>query len=153
MNLETQLAQLEGSQILRKSPEDDLAYLFKHALTQETAYQSLLLKTRREIHLRVAQCYEELYPEQLDKNAALLASHYAEAGDLARALHYEIRAAEGAARVYANSEAIEHYGHAIELARKTGAGGELARLYLRRGRELELGRRYEDALTTYRELE
>src|SRR5919201_4991842 len=117
MDLEAQLAQLEVSQILRKSSEPEPAYLFKHTLTQETAYQSLLLRRRREIHRRVAQAVEQLYPDRLDEFAALLAQHYAEAEDEAKTYEYSIRAAEAAARVYANDEAVEHYTRALDIAK------------------------------------
>ena len=104
MNLDVQLAQLEETQILRRLVEPDLAYVFKHALTQETAYSSLTLKTRRSLHLRVARCYEQLFADQLDQYAPLLAQHYAEAGDDAQTLKYATRAGDAAGRVYANAD-------------------------------------------------
>src|SRR5919202_2943793 len=109
MNLDTELAQLEDAQLVRRAAEEELAYLFKHALTQETAYESLLHKRRRELHLQVAQVIEQLYPKQLDEYAARLAQHYAEAGDDAKTLEYATRAGDIAARVYANAEAIAQY--------------------------------------------
>jgi predicted ATPase len=48
--LDTALTQLENAQLVRRLAEEELAYLFKHALTHETAYESLLHKKRREIH-------------------------------------------------------------------------------------------------------
>ncbi len=112
-NLTAQLEQLENAQLVRRLPEEDLAYLFKHALTQESAYGSLLLKKRREIHCRVAEAYEQLYPERLDDLASLLAYHYAEAGDDAKTVEYAIRAGDYASRVYAWVEARSHYAHAL----------------------------------------
>ncbi len=63
-SLPTQLAQLESAQFVRRLADEEFAYLFKHTLTQEVAYQSLLLKTRREIHREVAAAYERLDADQ-----------------------------------------------------------------------------------------
>ncbi len=49
-SLPAQLAQLENAQLVRRLADEDLAYVFKHTLTQETAYESLLVKKRRAIH-------------------------------------------------------------------------------------------------------
>ncbi len=122
MNLDAQLVQLENAQLVRRLVEEDpssgsgqgLAYLFKHALTQEAAYQSLLLKARREIHRQVAEAYEQLYPNQLDEYAALLTQHYAEAGDDAKMLDYATRAGDVAARHFANAEARLYYDDALQ---------------------------------------
>jgi tetratricopeptide (TPR) repeat protein len=124
-SLETQLAQLESAQLVRRLAEEDpstvlrraqddssgqgLVYLFKHALTQEAAYQSLLLKTRREMHRRIAEVIERLYAGDLDENAALLVRHYAEAGDYAKVVEYAARAGAAAAKVYAHAEARAYF--------------------------------------------
>ncbi|MGE5265425.1 MAG: hypothetical protein ACM3S0_18755, partial [Acidobacteriota bacterium] len=82
MDLITQLSQLESAQLVRRIGDEEDAYIFKHALTQDTAYQSLLLKRRREIHRLVAHAYEAQYGDRcLDDYAGILAQHYAEAGD------------------------------------------------------------------------
>ena len=114
--LEQSLSQLESAQLVRRSTERELTFLFKHALTHEAAYETLLLRTRRNLHLRVAQAYEELYSDQLDEYAALLARHYGEAGQVRKTLDYSRRAGDVAARVNANVIASAHYGRAIEMA-------------------------------------
>ena len=109
----------------------DRTYVFKHALTQEAAYHSLLHKTRREIHERVAKTYESLYPNRLDEYAALLARHYELAGDAQRAVEYLTRAGERARRVSAFAEA----DGAFERAYRLLPGGDKirqARLLVRR---------------------
>jgi tetratricopeptide (TPR) repeat protein len=155
LDLEGQLAQLENAQLVHRLTEAELTYLFKHTLTQETAYESLLLKKRREIHLRVARLYEELYPGRLDEFAALLAQHYGEAGEDAKTLEYETRAGDVAARRYANAEAYAAYSHALQIAlRESAAGCSPAQdLYLKRGRVLELSGKYTEALANYDEME
>lgn len=154
-DLDGQLTQLEKSDLVRRLSESELAYLFKHTLTQETAYESLLLKTRREIHLKVAQSYEKFYGDRLDEFAALLAQHYGEAQEDEKTLEYEIRAGDVAARQYANAEAVMHYSGAIELAqRDIGSGRPLLReLYLKRGRAHELSGKYLEAIANYQEME
>ncbi len=116
--LTEQLKQLENAELVRSLPDDDRAFLFKHALTHESAYESLLLKERRAIHRHVAEAYEALYPDRLDENAALLAQHYAAAGDDTRTFSYAVRAGDAAGSVFAYPEADGHYAVALDaLAR------------------------------------
>lgn len=114
MNLESQLAQLEIAQLVRHVIEDEPAFVFKHALTQEAAYDSLLLKSRREMHRHVAETYEQIHAPELDEFAALIAHHFAKAGDDAKAFEYATRAGDVAARVYAYPEARAQYALALE---------------------------------------
>jgi tetratricopeptide (TPR) repeat protein len=104
--LAVQLAQLENAQLVRRAADEEMAYLFKHALTQEAAYETLLVKKRREIHRRVAETYEQVYPDELDKYAPLLAHQYGEAGNDVKAVKYAILAGDLAARLYALPEAV-----------------------------------------------
>ena len=156
MNLITQLAQLETAQLVRRVEDAESAFQFKHTLTQETVYQSLLRAKRREVHAQVARAYEEAYADRLDEYAPLLAQHYDEAGDAAKTLEYAARAGDAAARIYANAEALEYYSRAIDMlkreARPQGASQEKG-LYLKRGRVLELLGRIDDALANYREMQ
>jgi predicted ATPase len=156
--LDAHLAHLETAQLVRRAEDIDPAYLFKHTLTQETVYESLLRSTRREIHARVAQTYEELYVDRLDEYAAPLAQHYAEAGDKVKTLEYSMRAGDVAARVYANIEAIMHYTRAIEIARRgvetpQSNDASLQELYLKRGRTFEHCGQHSQALANYQEME
>ncbi len=161
MNLDRSLAQLENSQLIRRAEDLDVAYAFKHTLSQETAYASLLVKKRREVHRQVAQSIERLYADHLDDQAALLAQHYAEAGDDAKTLEYATRAGDAAARIYANVEAVANYSLALDVAKKQAgaqqAGAQqrapLQDLYLKRGRALELLSRFDDAARNYDEME
>ena len=59
-DLRTQLDQLENMQLVRRLPDEELTYLFKHALTQDTVYASLLLRTRRELRRLQAETRKEL---------------------------------------------------------------------------------------------
>lgn len=155
MTLDANLAHLEGSQLIRRAGDAELAYLFKHTLSQETAYGSLLVKRRRQVHLKVAQTMESLYADSIDEYAALLARHYAEAGDDEKTLEYAARAGEVASRTYANAEAIANFSLGLEAAKRLGtsARSSLENLYLRRGRALELSGRHQEALASYEEME
>jgi predicted ATPase len=114
-------------------------YAFHHSLTQEATYGTILLKGRRELHLRVGEILEELYADRIEEFAPLLARHFQEAGDDERTLAYATVAGDSAARLYANVEAVTHYTRAIEAAHRLGIDDEtLSQLSLSRGRALEL---------------
>ena len=59
-------------------------YIFKHALTQEVAYKTLLLERRKQLHESAAAAIEALYPERLDDHLNQLAHHYSQSGNVAR---------------------------------------------------------------------
>lgn len=153
--VEKQLDKLEAAQLLRRTKEIDPAYIFKHALTQETAYATLLKQSRRKIHLYVAESIEQMFADQLDEYSPLLAQHYAEAGNDVKALEFSMRAGGVAARVHANVEALTHYTRALNLARRdSGAGSQLlCDLLQRRGRVLELASQFKAALDYYEEMQ
>jgi predicted ATPase len=90
-------------------------YLFKHALIQEAAYQSLLKSTRQQYHQRVAQVLEAQFPDTAETQPELLAQHYAEAGLLAQALPYWQQAGQRALQRSAHLEATHHLTRGIEV--------------------------------------
>ena len=90
-------------------------YLFKHALIQDTAYQSLLKSTRQQYHQQIAQVLEERFPETKETQPELLAHHYTEAGLIEQAIPYWQRAGERATQRSANVEAIAHLTKGLEL--------------------------------------
>ncbi|MDE3090292.1 MAG: hypothetical protein KGJ80_13000 [Chloroflexota bacterium] len=112
VNLETQLAQLETAQLVRRIGEEEAMCMFRHALTQDAAYHSLLVKQRREIHRHVAQAYEELYASRLDDFATVLGQHFALADERDKAVRYLRQAAQIQMTRYAYAEAT----HDLELA-------------------------------------
>ena len=93
--------------LYEKPGADEPAVIFKHALTQDVAYDSLLARTRRELHLRTAEALVGLYGDR-DDLAATFAYHYARTDLVDEAVRWLTRAADGAARVYANAEAVLH---------------------------------------------
>jgi tetratricopeptide (TPR) repeat protein len=149
-----QLSTLETADLIRLAQrKPELAYLFRHVLIQDAAYHSLLKADRRVLHQLIGETLEQLYPVQLDELAPMLAQHFDAAGDETRALTYFTRAGDEAMRVYANTEAAQHYARAINLAKVLEPSQGLQHLYLRRGRALELLSRYEDALAHYADME
>jgi TOMM system kinase/cyclase fusion protein len=90
-------------------------YIFKHALIQDAAYQSLLKSTRQQYHQRIAQVLAERFPETAATQPELLAHHYTEAGLLEEAITHWQRAAERANERAANAEAIGHLTKGLKL--------------------------------------
>jgi predicted ATPase len=83
-------------------------YMFKHALIQDAAYQSLLRSTRQQYHRRIAQVLAEQLPETAETQPELLAHHYTEAGLSEQAVHYWQQAGQHAVKRSAHVEAIAH---------------------------------------------
>ena len=113
--LDRSLALLLRAELIREwahVPERE--YLFKHALTQEAAYASILLDQRRELHRRLATFLEQEATPAPDR-APLLANHWEKAENWERALTYSLEAADRAMKLYARPEAIAHYWQALEL--------------------------------------
>ena len=90
-------------------------YVFKHALIQDAAYESLLKSTRQQYHQRIAQVLEELFPATADGQPELLAHHYTEAGLTGQAVHYWHTAAQRAVERSAHLEAITHLRQGLAL--------------------------------------
>jgi len=159
--LDRQLEALERADLILEAGRiPELEYLFRHSLTQEAAYNTILLRRRREFHRRVAQAIEQVFGDGLEEFWPLLAHHYyqASSGDTAsseRALHFNTLAGDAAFRLFAVPAALAHYTVALELARKSASlpSDRLARLYIRAGRCLELESNYANASRLYEELE
>ncbi len=90
-------------------------YIFKHALIQDAAYQSLLRRTRQQYHRQVAELLESNFADTVAASPELLAHHYTEAGLPAPAVAYWQRAGENATRRSANLEAIGHLTAGLSL--------------------------------------
>lgn len=91
-------------------------YAFRHILTQETIYSSLLRSQRPSLHHNVAEAIEQLYTADLTPYIDVLALHYDRAGERGKALHYVLWAGDQALQRFANREALEYYSRALQLA-------------------------------------
>jgi tetratricopeptide (TPR) repeat protein len=109
------LVELEGVELIRERRRlPELEYIFKHALVQEATYSSILVERRRHLHLRAAECIEELFVARLEEFYGVLAYHYAAAEVWEKAQEYLFMAGDQAGRVAADAEALAHYRRAME---------------------------------------
>jgi TOMM system kinase/cyclase fusion protein len=106
---------VEAELAYQRGQPPQATYLFKHALIQDTAYQSLLKSTRQHLHRQIAQVLEERFAETKEAQPELLAHHYTEAGLTAQAIPYWHRAGQRATRRSADMEAISHLTKGLEL--------------------------------------
>jgi class 3 adenylate cyclase/tetratricopeptide (TPR) repeat protein len=106
--------------IYEKAAHPELAYMFKHALTHEVAYESVLVARRKVLHRVVGAAIEELYPDRLAEHYEALAYHFAASEDFEKAYEYHELASEKSAAAYANQAAIDHCQRAFELAQRLG---------------------------------
>jgi tetratricopeptide (TPR) repeat protein len=118
-HLQSELQDLKTLELIReKQLVPELVYVFKHALTQDVAYHSLLASRRQAWHRLVGRTIEELYADRLTEQYGMLAHHFAQGQDWAKALEYLLKAAEKAAQTFATREAIALYDQALEAARQ-----------------------------------
>jgi predicted ATPase len=114
--LQRGLQQLVEAELLyQRGLPPQATYLFKHALIQEAAYQSLLRSTRQRHHQRIAQVLEARFPETVETQPELVAHHYTEAGLSAQAIPYWQRAGQRALERSANLEAVAHLTKGLEV--------------------------------------
>jgi predicted ATPase len=113
------LSHLEAAEFIYEQPAfPEPEYTFKHALTQEVAYGSLLGARRRALHERTAQAMEELYREALDEHYADLAHHYGRTENTPKAVEYLLLAGEQAVQRSAYAEAIGQLNRGVERVAK-----------------------------------
>src|SRR6266508_628157 len=114
--LQTQLAHLQAAEFIYEQPAfPEPEYTFKHALTQEVAYHSVLIERRKVLHERTAQAIEVLFHSRLEDHYGDLAHHYSRSGNTEKAVEYLGLAGQQAAQRSANTEAISHLTTALEL--------------------------------------
>ncbi len=126
-------------------------YAFRHILTQETVYRSILRHERPELHRVVAESIEELHKHDLEPFTETLALHYDRARVKEKALSYTLRAGTRAQRRFANHEAIGYYSRALQLSQHS-RHADVARWTANTGLgdvHQHIGE-YEEAITCYR---
>jgi class 3 adenylate cyclase/tetratricopeptide (TPR) repeat protein len=143
------LANLQGLEfIYEKTLFPELEYIFRHAMTQEVAYNNLLLQRRKEFHRLAAEAMEKLYAETLQEHMGPLAFHFYRAEAWEKALKYLTAAGERAKFAYATREAIDYFDKAVEVSRKIPdavSKEQLMQLYESRGRTYQVLMEYEKA--------
>jgi class 3 adenylate cyclase/predicted ATPase len=110
------LARLQAGDFLYERPAfPEIEYTFKHALTQEVAYNSLLRERRGALHERTARAIETLFDGHLEEHCKELAHHYSRSGNIDKTVEYLHRAGQQAMRQSSVDEAIRHFNSALNL--------------------------------------
>jgi class 3 adenylate cyclase/tetratricopeptide (TPR) repeat protein len=116
--IDGELQQLERLDLIRiRSLQPEIEYMFKHALTQEVVYNSLLKKERRGIHEKIAQVIETVFKDRLTEFNETIAYHFARGQSTAKAVDYLIKSGEKSLARYAVEEANEYFKKAYDLLR------------------------------------
>ena len=116
-SLQPLLAALQRLEFLyERTGADEPLFVFKHALTQEVAYESLLTTRRQVLHGAAGHAMERLSQERLAEGSEALAHHFTLGEVWEKAFVYLARAGDKARQAYANQEAIAFYTHAIEVS-------------------------------------
>jgi tetratricopeptide (TPR) repeat protein len=114
--LDTMLDDLQLREFIYEQPAaGEAEYIFKHALTQEVAYNSVLLERRKLLHGRTAEALATLFSERLEDHLGEIAHHYRHSGNIEKAIYYLRRAGERAVDRWIYTEAITHFTTALEL--------------------------------------
>ncbi len=151
--LDQQLLTLQQVELIREAARvPELEYMFRHSLTQEAAYNTILLRQRGAFHSQVGDAIETQFPNRLEEFYPVLAYHFGEAGD-PRALKYSILSGDAAFQIFAIPEAMEFYRQALEYTNSGEISPEkLTHIYLRYGRCLELQSDFQAAQQNYEEM-
>jgi class 3 adenylate cyclase len=115
-DIDTCLSELETADLIRKkAPDPDLEYFFKHALTQEVAYEGLVRAERQELHARVADAIESMLADRTAEFVETLAFHFVRAGNTEKATYYLIESGRKSLARYALPEAQAYFAEALQL--------------------------------------
>jgi class 3 adenylate cyclase/predicted ATPase len=129
--LQSALSQLADAELIfERGERPDSSYIFKHALVQDAAYESLLRSKRQHLHHRIAVVLKEQFAETIEQQPELMAHHLLQAGLIEPAIGYLQKAGQRAIQRSANTEAIGHLNHALELLHSLPTNRELARTEL-----------------------
>jgi DNA-binding NtrC family response regulator/tetratricopeptide (TPR) repeat protein len=110
--------------IYEKALHPELAYMFKHALTHDVAYESVVADRRRRLHLTIGRAIEDLYTDRLGEHYETLAHHFSRGEEWPRAMLYHERSAEKAAETHANRAVVHHCRAALDIAARLGAAAD-----------------------------
>ncbi|MFL7791422.1 MAG: tetratricopeptide repeat protein [Anaerolineae bacterium] len=136
--------------LVERPQAGEKVYAFRHLLTQETIYNSLLRSQRPTLHRMVAECIEYLYAEDLRNHAEVLALHYDRAYVRTKAMRYALLAGERARERFANREAIEYYSRALQISQHLGGyGAERWQAAIGLGEVLQHVGEYDEAIACY----
>ena len=119
VKLDERMEELKVLELIhQKAYFPEISYMFKHALTQDVAYSTLLLEKRKVLHGIIGSAIETLYTERLPEQYEVLAYHYFEGEVWEKAFEYQLRSAKKSAANFANQEAINYFDQAIQAYEK-----------------------------------
>jgi class 3 adenylate cyclase/tetratricopeptide (TPR) repeat protein len=114
--IDSMLNNLQLAEFIYEQPTvGDVQYTFKHALTHDVAYNSVLIERRKLLHERIGSAMEASFAQSIDDHLIQLAYHYGRSGNVPKALEYLRLAGQQAHRRLAHSEAIVHLNAALQL--------------------------------------
>ena len=117
MSLDLELAALQRVELVRQlARKSGLEYIFKHELARDAAYNTILLRRRRELHRQVGEAMEALFSDRIEEQAHRLAQHFVAGGESEKAYRYYVMAGDAAAAVSADAEAADHFARALQAA-------------------------------------
>ncbi len=115
-DIDDRLRFLQRIQLVQKRKRlEEVEYLFKHALAQETTYESILLKKRKELHIKVAKAIESVFSDRLYEFFGMLAFHYSRGDEMEKAEEYLLKAGEEAMKAAASYEALNYFKEGMKL--------------------------------------
>ena len=121
--LQDELAKLVEAELLfQKGRPPKSSYIFKHALIQDAAYNSLLKKKRQQFHKTIAETIEKEFGETVEMQPELLAHHYTEAGETGKGIEYWLKAGQRAQGRCAVAEAMSHLQRGLDLIQNLDEG-------------------------------
>jgi predicted ATPase len=125
-DLEQMLSRLQFGEFIYEQPTvGEVEYSFKHALTQEVAYNTLLIERRKLLHERAGAALESMFGERLDDHLSDLARHYSRSDNFSKAVEYLGRAGQQALQRCAYADAINSLSTALNLLKKLPASRQL----------------------------
>jgi tetratricopeptide (TPR) repeat protein len=133
----------------------DPTYIFKHALTQDVAYDSLLTTRRQVLHAAAGHAMERLYPDRLAEHFEELAHHFTCGAVWEKAFDYLTKSGDKARQVYANQEAVAFYTQALEVSQRLTsplAEAHLLPVYEGRGLVRMVMAQSEDAIADFQNM-
>ena len=159
--LDERLEYLQEVQLIGESKQkEEIEYLFKHALAQQATYESIVLNSKKELHLKIACSIEKVFAENIHEFYGTLAYHFEQADNLEKTEEYLIKAGDEAMKTAASAEAIHYYEKVLkaisynnsaqnETKKVAGIEEKLAYAYYAQGQNIKAAEIFNTVLKSY----
>lgn len=147
--LQEQIALAEQGQIW--SAMNELRYIFRHSLMREAAYSMQLNARLQQLHAQIAEAIEKIYVDNIGEHYVDLVFHYEQAGNEEKTIAYLRKAADFAHVNFQNQQALDFYDRLIAKTATTADSSDTLRIYLNKGRVLEIIGNWEEAQQAYQQ--